>query len=185
MTGIKLYEATEALAIIDGFLEESQGEITPEIEALLEQAEGTFAAKVERVALKIRELTGAAEIIKAEEERLSARRRAHENAAKGLKTYLQRQLEVAGKDKVKGELLTVATQLNPPVLQVPADTTDADLAELYEAGMRGIEQVPATFAVNKREVLDMVRGAEANGKTADTVLPAGWTVTRSSSLRIR
>lgn len=191
MTSMKLYEAVEALAIIDELIEEHAAAIAaaggdimavPAIAELLDQAEGDFATKVERVALKVRELAGAALIVKAEEARLTARRKAYDNAAEGLKGYLLRSLQAAGKTKVEGKLATVAIQKNPAALNVPEN---ADIAELYEAGMRGVEKVPASYQVNKREVLDAIREIEAAGRVVESYLPTGWTVTRSDSLRIR
>lgn len=191
MTGMTLYDAVEALAIIDELIEEhaeaiqaAGGDImaVPAIAELLDRAEGDFATKVERVALKVRELLGAADVVKTEVDRLTARKRAYENAATGLKGYLLRMLEAAGKTKVEGKLATVSIQKNPPALQVPPD---ADLGELYDAGMRGIVPVPASFALDKKVVLDLVKRAEAEGRDVATVLPRGWAVTRGDSLRIR
>lgn len=176
MAGMKLYEATAALAITDEWLDELGGELTPEIEALLDEAEGTFAEKVERVALKLKSLEAEAAAIKAEESRLAARRKARENGVTSLKTYLQRNLEAAGKQKVDGLLCTVALQLNPPALSVPANV---DLAELYAAGAPGITLVPESFTLDKRAVLDAVK------VSGEAVLPNGWAVTRSQSLRIK
>ena len=174
MTGMTLYEATEALHIIEELLVESGGELTPEIEELLAQAEGDFATKVERVALKVRELTGAAAIAEEEAKRLTARRRAYENAATGLKRYLESQLRAAGKTKVEGKLATVALQKNPPSLVVPPD---ADLGELLEAGFAYVSET-VSFSVDKRGLLDAV-------KSGADVLPAGWAVKQDESLRIR
>jgi hypothetical protein len=176
MAGITLYDAVAALGITEEWLEESGGELTPELEALLDNANMTFKEKVERVALKVRGLESEAEAIGDEVARLKARAMARENAAKSLKAYLQRCLEQAGETKVTGLLCTVAVQLNPPSLVVPESS---DLAELYEAGAPGIEQVPATFKVNKRDVLDKVK------QYGDSILPSDWSVVRTPSLRIR
>lgn len=176
MAGMTLYEATAALAITDEWLEEHGGELTPEIEALLEQAEGDFATKAERVALKVTSLEAEAKVVKEEEDRLAARRKARETGAKSLKAYLVRMLDAAGADKVNGTLVTIAFQNNPPAVQVPDGT---DLRELYEAGAPGIERVPETFAVKKAAVLDAWK------VSGDAVLPNGWTVTQGRSLRIR
>lgn len=174
--GMRLYEATEALRIGDEWLEETGGELTPELEALLDEAEGTFADKVERVALKVRAFEAEAKAIKDEEGRLTARRMARENAAKNLKLYLQRCLEGAGKEKVNGLLVTVAVQQNPPSVQVGAAV---DEEELYAAGCQYVERVPERFVLDKRALLDAYK------TSGDSVLPNGVTVTRSTSLRIR
>lgn len=175
MAGMTLYEAAAALAITDEWLDEFGGELTPELEAAIEQAEGDFATKAERVALKVKALEAEAKAIKEEEERLAARRKARETGAKSLKTYLAQMLVAAGKDKVNGTLVTIAFQNNPPSVQVPEG---ADLRELYEAGAPGIELVPATFTVKKTAVLDAYK---ANPDS----LPNGWAVVQGRSLRIR
>lgn len=173
---MKLYEAVEALAISESWLEEAGGELTPEVEALLEAAEGDLHDKIEQVALKVRSLEVEAEAIKSEADRLLSRAKSRSTGAASLKEYLRRQMEAAQTDKVVGKLCTVALQLNPPALQVP---DDADLGELYEAGCLGIGVVPETFKVNKKVLLDAVK------TFGESVLPKGWSVTRSSSLRIR
>lgn len=175
MAGMTLYEATAALQITDAWLEELGGELTPEMEVLLDVAEGDFATKAERVALKVKGLEAEAKAIKEEEDRLAARRKARENGAKNLKAYLGRMLEAAGKDKVNGTLVTIAFQNNPPSLQVP---DGIDLAELFEAGAPGIEHIPASYAVNKRALLDAY-------KVNPEVLPNGFAVVQGRSLRIR
>jgi hypothetical protein len=190
---VKLYEATEALRIVEDLIEEhadaiaaAGGDIAavPAIAELLAFAEDKLNAKVERVALKIRELEAAAEIVKQEKDRLAARQKAREHAAKGLKAYLQRELERAGVKKVEGELVTVALQDNPPSVQLPVNV-EVNLEELYTAGAVGIEHVPESFTINRKAILDAVKAAEAEGKDASTVLPAGWSVVRGRSLRIR
>jgi hypothetical protein len=54
----------------------------------LEGIEGEFECKAESVAQYIKELNAEAEAIKAEEKKLSARRKAKENAAIRMKDYL-------------------------------------------------------------------------------------------------
>lgn len=176
MASLTLYEAVEALGITEEWLEESGGELTPALEALLDNAQMTFKEKVERVALKVRALESESQAIGDEVARLKARQMARDNAARSLKSYLQRCMGQANESKVTGLLCTVAVQLNPPALTVPED---ADLAELYVAGAPGIELVPESFRVNKRDVLDKVK------QYGEGILPADWTVTRTPSLRIR
>lgn len=182
MTGLKLHETTAALHITDEWLEEHGGELTPELEALLEQAEGDFATKAERVALKVKALEAEAKAIKDEADRLADRAKARTNGAKSLKVYLERCLIASGKDKVNGLLVTIALQTNPPAVQV---SPEADLRELYEAGAPFVTVVPESYTLDKKMVLEKVREAEANGGDQDDVLPRSVRVTRSQSLRIR
>lgn len=176
MSGITLYEATQALGITEEWLEEAGGELTPEVEALLNDAHMGFAEKVERVALKVKSLEAEAEAIATEGTRIMSRAKVRANAAKSLKTYLERCMDAAGETKVVGLLATVALQTNPPKLNVP---DDADLTELYAAGCPGIALVPERYVVDKSEMLAAVK---ARG---EDVLPSGFTITRGTSLRIR
>ena len=176
MSGITLYEATAALGITEEWLEEAGGELTPEVEALLNDAHMGFAEKVERVALKVKSLEAESEAIATEGTRLMSRAKVRANAAKSLKTYLERCMEAAGETKVTGLLATVALQQNPPKLNVP---DGVDLAELYEAGCPGVVAIPARYEVNKSELLAAVK------TRGEDVLPNGFTITRGTSLRIR
>ena len=173
---ITLYDAVAALGITEEWLEEAGGELTPEIEALLNDAEMAFAEKVERVALKAKALDAESEMIATEGQRVMARAKVRANAAKSLKTYLERCLVAAGETKVTGLLATVALQQNPPKLNVP---DNADLAELYGAGCPGVVLVPERYEVNKAELLSAVK------TRGEDVLPTGFTITRGTSLRIR
>lgn len=127
-TTMKLYETTAALQIVDEWIDEHRdeiarldGEMPPELLAALEQAEGDFAAKAERVALKIRELTLTAEAYQAEVDRLRAHASAREKAADALKRYLLAQLQAAGRDVVQCPRATLRVQLAAPSLRLVAD----------------------------------------------------------------
>src|SRR5712664_2796707 len=71
MTGIKLYELTEARDILDLFLAEEEGVETPEIAALFAELAGDIDGKVERTALWIKEKDAESAALKAEEQRLA------------------------------------------------------------------------------------------------------------------
>ena len=180
--GMTLYEAVEALGISESWLEEAGGELTPEVEALLNSAEGSLKEKVERVALKVKSLEAESKAIKEEADRLSARAKARSNGASSLKRYLEQNMIAANLSKVDGLLCTVALQTNPPSVQV---SPEIDLKELHEAGAPFVTLVPETFTLDKKEVLAAVKRAEAEGKDQDAVLPFTIRVTRSQSLRIR
>lgn len=114
---LKLYDATDALLDVRVWLEEhsdeiiaASGELPPELAELLDLAEGQLEAKVERVALYVRELIATADAIDSEAKRLAARAKAARNTADGLKGYLKAQLERVGMTSVKGVLATVRIQ---------------------------------------------------------------------------
>ena len=175
---MKLYEATAQLEVVNGWIEEhadeilaNGGELTPELSTLLDLAEGDFKTKVQAVALKVRELQAEAEAVKIEAARLSQRAKTASNAAESLKGYLHRHLEAAGETTVKGTLVTVAIQKNPPAVEL-GDTADAALA-----GEPFAVLIPARFEWDKAAI-------KAAAK-AGTPLPNGVHVTQGTSLRIR
>lgn len=88
------------------------------IEDTLQSIEGAMEEKAVNIVQFIRNLEADANIIKAEEKRLSERRKAFENRAKAIKEYLQYQMEIAGLDKVKTPTLTLALQNNPPSVNI-------------------------------------------------------------------
>lgn len=179
MVGIKLYEATEQIEVVNGWIEEhadeilaNGGELPPELAQLLDEAEGTLAVKAERVALKVRELQGEAEMVKAEADRLTQRARTAKNAAESLKAYLLRALEVAGIPSIKGELVTVSLQKNPPAVH-----TTHEPEEVTEGNITFVRVIPEQVVWDKDAI-------KATWK-AGLALPEGVTVAQAMGLRIR
>lgn len=84
----------------------------------LSSIEEPLNEKVENIAKFIRNLEAEKTMFKEESQRLAEKATSRENKIKSLKRYLQDSLETAGKDKVKGQLFTVAIQNNPPKLIV-------------------------------------------------------------------
>jgi vacuolar-type H+-ATPase subunit E/Vma4 len=176
---VRLYDLAEAREILSQFLEETEGEVTPEIEALLDQLDGQVTEKVERVGLYIREQVVTAAAIKEEEQRLSARRKALERAVEGLKNYLQRQMERLGKTKVDGLLCTVALQKSPPSVRCTLD--GFGLVQLLESGDETkaslVTLVPESYKVNGTAVLAAYKAGQE--------LPNGIAVEQGQHVRIR
>lgn len=116
---MKLYEISAARDILDTWLAESEGEMTPELEAMLNELDGQADEKIERVALYVRERQAHADAVKVERDRLAAIVKREEKAAESLKSYLKGQMDRLGKTKVNGLLATVAIQRNSqPSVQV-------------------------------------------------------------------
>lgn len=179
---ITLYERTEALNIVAAFIEEhadviaeNGGTLPDELAALLDDAEGEFDSKVEHVALFIRSLGHTADAIKAEEDRLSARRKAIANAAASLTNYLHAHLAGAGKTQVKGVLATVAIQQSPPSVT----------SSLDECGLRNLAQHAPSFVKIIPEQVALDKDAVKRAYAAGDALPEGIAVTRGTHLRIR
>lgn len=170
-----LRELAEARDILDAFLLEHEGEETPEIAALWEQLEGETTEKIERWGLWILDKSGDAKKLKEEESRVSARRKAIENAVERSKSELKLQMERLGKTKVNGLLATIAIQTNPPA--VTSTLTDEQMQTLWQGGSEVIVQVPASYRVDRAIVL----ASEKQGAP----IPEGIAVERGSHVRIR
>lgn len=177
---MSLYHLADAREAIDAALAATEGELTPDLEVVLNQWELDFDAKAERVALYALEELATANAIKAEEERLGARRKALERRAESLKQYLEGQLVRVGKRKIEGTYATVALQDNPPRVQELVPLVEADYRELLDTAPEFVTHTPEQFALNKRAILDAHKAG---------ALPASLTpriqVVRTQSLRIR
>jgi hypothetical protein len=175
MSSVALYEISEMRNVLDQWLDESEGEVTPELEQLMTELDAKADEKIERVALYIRERLARAGAVKEEVQRIQAIQKREEKAAESLKAYLHREMDRLGKTKVSGLLCTVALQNNPPSVK---GEIDADgLLNLYTAGLPYVRHVPASYVLDRRAVLDMHKSGG--------VIPPALTVEQSQSLRIR
>jgi hypothetical protein len=164
---MKLYEIPAALRTLEAQIEEAEGLLTPELEAQLDALSEEFESKAEYIGMLIREAKLEADKWRAEEERVSNRRRSLDRRAEGLTRYLHTQMTAMGKDKIPGQLLTVALQRNSQ----PTIGFEGDPNEL-----------PARFRRFRVELNAMeVREALQAGQE----LPEGVTIHHGTHVRIR
>jgi homospermidine synthase len=176
-TTMKGFELAGEWDALDQLLEETGGELTPEIESLMDGLNASTNEKIERIALVVLRKKSEAKAIKEQADRLAARGKARENAATRLTEYLTRVMQSVGKDKVEGVLVTVVFQKGPPALMVD-DSWDTDaLRGLQMVRPELVRYIPESFAVDKRAVIDAAN--------AGTNPPHGMELTRNTSLRIR
>jgi chromosome segregation ATPase len=150
-----LYELTESYRKVQTYLEQidEEGEAAQQGLELLEQLEDNIEAKLCGIARVVKNLTADAEAIKAEEKRLSERRRATENNVQRLKEYAQRQMQMAQMQKAKDELFTLSIQKNPPSVRI---TDESTIPAPY--------RIPQPDKIDKRALLDELKaGAEIEG----------------------
>lgn len=164
---------------LDALIEQQDGELTPEMEALWDASNEAVKDKVESWGLWITRQQNQADAIDAEIARLRKRRDVIDAACARSKTELQRQMEAAGLDKVKGVLVTVAVQENNP--SVAGELDRVALWKLYEAWRT--EDAPPfakhidEYTLDKKAVLEAAKAGQP--------IPEGLTVVRNRSLRIR
>lgn len=148
---MKLFELTDQYQRLLSMVDDEA-----DIEAIqdtLEGLEGMITDKAESIAKLIKSIEADEQAIKAEEERLYNRRKALENRRNSIKEYLESQLIVAGIDKVKGTMFTIAIQNNPPSVNIRDDATVPD--KYY---------VPQPPKLDKRALIeDLKAGAQYEG----------------------
>ncbi len=149
---VKLYEHTEAKLYIDSLLAETEGEITPEIEQLMDESELALKDKIEAVAARIRELEAFAGAAKTEADRIAKLGKSADAQAESLTRYLLVNMQRASVPKVETPRFKISIRENPPkceaitaepsivqtlraaLLLGPADETpDFDASEVDEA----------------------------------------------------
>lgn len=178
---LKLYEHTDALLIVRDWLDEAEGELTPEIEELLAKVEGDFDAKVERIALLVREKEAAAHAAKATADAIieeAMRHRKHagvlDRGAASLKEYLRSQMVQADRLKVERPLARVRVQKNSsPAVRSTLD--ESALAALY-CDDDSLVSRKVTYAIDTKAAVDRAKRKEP--------LPAGVSVEYGSHVRI-
>lgn len=137
-----------------------------EAEQYLIEAEVGLTEKAENIAKWIKNLEAERDTFKKESDRLASKAKSFDNKVISLKRYLQDSLEVAGIDKVKGDLFTVSLQNNAMSLDIES-----------------IEHIPVEFrrtpepVVNKRELLKYIK------ETGEVF--KGVEVKQTKSIRIR
>lgn len=163
---LRLYELAESLSWIDQQLEESDGELTPDIETALEALQGAFSAKVDAVCLLRQNAIAEADVCAQESLRLTKRAESSMRKANSLKQFLFGAFKRAGVTKLKTARWTVYIQASPPSIR----------------WTRRIDELPPDYRRVKVEV-NTERAHEV--RRAGKQLPDGFVVEQSEHLRIR
>jgi hypothetical protein len=107
---LTLYEISFEGALIASILEESEGELTPEIEQRIEDLMKAGPGRIEAAAMVVRNLEASAEACENEVKRLAARAHAFQVNATRLKELMTMAIDTAFNGKVKTPKFTVYTQ---------------------------------------------------------------------------
>lgn len=110
----------------------SNPEIDPQaITDTLEAINAEIEIKAENMAKVLRELEGMATALKAEEQRLAARRKSIENNVDKIKTWLYETMKTTGKTKFKTPLFSFAIAKNGGKIPVVVDVDTAELPDEF------------------------------------------------------
>jgi hypothetical protein len=171
---MKLYEIPIEAAQIEILLTESEGELTPEIEARISEFLAGGEQKLENAACVVKSLDAQAEACKVESKRLAARQHALENNCDRLKALMLMAVDAAFKGKLKTPLFTIWGQ------------TSAGSATFALAQGKELRDLPDAFVKFEAPTLDT--GALWQAWRNHQELPSDVVVTElegKRSLRIR
>lgn len=164
-----LFEVTDDLLALDQLLTESEGELTPEIEAWREEYAAKIRDKADGIGWYAKRLQNEAEFFKAQRDELAAKARRAERKLEWLKGYIAYCMARLETRKIEGKVYTLALQKNggkPPL-------------EILEPFKSDPAQLPAEFQrVTVSANTDALRIAAEEGMADEVVrlLPAGESV---------
>lgn len=99
-----LFELTEQMARIEAMLEENGGELTPEIEAEMQETEDSLKQKTDSYTAVIRKISSQSDTIAAEIKRLNAMKKTCDNSIKRIKEHLLNCMNAFGIERLDGDL---------------------------------------------------------------------------------
>jgi hypothetical protein len=142
---MRLFEISHDYRTVLNRVDDAEGVLDDTLEADLDAIAGAMEEKVEAVVVVMRELDAEAAALKAEEQRLAARRKAREANAERLRAYTARCMGLAGTRKIATGLAVVSLRASTSVVvdcapeALPAEyqrtktTVDADKVALKKA----------------------------------------------------
>lgn len=162
MSNLSLFQIEQEYRQLAELLIESEGEATPETETALAINREQLQVKAIAYAQVVKQLDYENGIIKAEIERLTALKKARENAVDRLKEAVRGAMELYGYEKIESPLLTVSlrksesieiidAQLIPELFTNTKTTVTPDKAMIKEA-IKGGNDVPGAQLVSKKSV---------------------------------
>ena len=162
-----VFTIVDEMERLDALLEESGGELTEEIEQALDQVEGQFYDKAEKIGAYILALVAHEATAKAEAQRLRDLTKVRTNKVTRLKTYLKFMLESTGRDKVETATFRIGLcQNSQPTIRWQGPSAE----------------IPETFRITDYRV----DGAKAQAYLKEhSKLPDGFDVELGSHVRIK
>lgn len=172
-----LYELTAQMRQIEDTLEETGGELTPELEETWNETGESLVAKVDNYNALINHMDAYCKNLDTEIKRLQALKKTGDNSLKRIKEHVRDVMIANGIDKLEGEYckMSLSTSTSTEVdeetlLQKYNEKKDALQAELPS-------WLTVKYEVSKTALKDAFKGKD--------VMPAGVTFKENKSLRIR
>ena len=138
---MKLYELAESYHRIEALFEEEGADWQKALDEIAE----AFDTKAENIAKMVRQCEAEAKVLNDEAKRLSEKALASSNRARHLKDYLKANMLATGIDKIKGQIINIFLQNNPPSCQI---IDESQIPEVY------MLVIPETKQPDKRAIID-------------------------------
>lgn len=148
---MRLYELTGKYAELQELMEAGDGEAVSDT---LESLEGAIEEKVESIHRVYRNIQSDIDALKAEEKRLSEKRKALEAEQRRLKGYVETQLNMAEIDALKTGIGTVGFRKSPASVEIVDEE-----AFLSDDATRAF--VKTEYRINKRDLLKFAKETDA------------------------
>ncbi len=167
MNTFEFYNLSVEMRGLMAHLEETGGELSPDLEAHLEALGSDLSGRLAEMALACRELNRTAEVLRGEEYRLRDRRMAKQKAETRLRELISDHMKETGENRVRTDLVTVS--LVEGGESIYWDGKEENIPEPYRMAL-------VEYVVDRELVLrHRAEGAE---------LPEGMRVHRSRYIRI-
>lgn len=133
---MNLYDLTGDILKVQNILETGEVADAELLADVLADTTADYEEKIENYAKVVKNLSADVDALKAEEKRLTTRRKALENNIEALKARMFDSMKATGKTKIKGSVFTVSIQANggkiPVIVDVPTEKLPDDLVKIEE-----------------------------------------------------
>lgn len=145
---MRLYDLSEQYNDLQDLLDQDADNET--LRSMLDGIEQAFDQKVESIIKLMKSKEAEKEAIKAERDRLAERASKLDREIEWLKTYVQDQMTVTGKTRVKSALFNITLVKNPPSLKVLDETKIPQ--EFF--------RVKESVSLDKRGLIELLKNGE-------------------------
>lgn len=172
-----LFQLSADMSAIEDALYETGGELTPEIEAALQETAQSLAMKTDSYNALMRKFGSQADVIDAEIKRLTALKKTCQNAEKRLREHVCETMQMFGIEKLEGTYCKMSLGKSTRV-----ETDDEQLMAAY---MGAVEKLGATLPPYLILDVKVSKTGIKEYEKETGILPAGAEKVESVSLRIR
>ncbi len=162
-----LYELSTELALLNDEIISADGELSPDLEARLDNVSLDYRAKSQGIAKWTLDIAGAESMIDTEIARLQRKKRVAENLRTRLTAYIKTCMEQADVQKIESPTITLRIQKNPPSVEILAE-----------------DQLPARF-IRIKQITELDKTGMLFALKNGEDIPGARLVTEKTHLRIR